>query len=339
MDKVKICLVGAGRAGNVHGDVYYNFIPNSEITAIFDTDLNKAQDLALKYKLNKTNVFTSLEDAIKNSEFDAVVITTPTFTHPEYTILSAQNKKHVFCEKPMCIKLEDCDRMIEECNKAGVILQIGFMRRFDEGFINAKQLLLNGEIGDPIIIKSVGRGPGLPGSWSYDIKNSNGMLAEVNSHDFDSIRWLSDSDYKTIYSVAKNSKNPEIGKDFPDFYDNAAVITTLKNQVFGIIDSVCPCDYGYDARVEIVGTKGVIFIGYVKEHTTITCTRNKGYVSPQFLSWKKRFHEAYIAEDRHFIDCILNKKTPLVTGQDGKYAVQAVIAANESIKKGMPINL
>ena len=339
MDKVKICLVGAGRAGEVHGDVYKFSIPGSEIVAIFDTDLVKAQNLASKYKLDRSRAFLNFEDAVKNVDFDAVVITTPTFTHLKYTEIAANNSKHVFCEKPMCIALEDCDKMIEKCKKANVILQIGFMRRFDEGFINAKQMLKDGEIGEPIIIKSIGRGPGLPGKWAYDIKNSNGMLAEVNSHDFDSIRWFAESEYKTIYSVAKNSKSPGIGAEYPDFYDNAIVLATLKNQVFGVIDSVCPCEYGYDARVEIVGTKGVIFVGYLKEHTTITCTRNKGFVSPQVLSWKKRFHDAYIAEDRHFIDCILNKKLPLVTGEDGKFAVQAVIAANESIAKGIPVNL
>jgi len=339
MNKVKICLVGAGRAGEVHGDVYKFSIPDAEIVSIFDTDLNKAQNLAFKYNLDSSKAFIKFEDAIKNTDFDAVVITTPTFTHLQYTEIAAANNKHVFCEKPMSLTLEDCDKMIDACKKANVILQIGFMRRFDEGFKNGKQLLMEGEIGQPLIIKSVGRGPGLPGKWAYDIKNSNGMLAEVNSHDFDSIRWLADSEYKTIYAVAKNSKNPEIGREFPDFYDNATVLATMGNQVFGVIDSVCPCDYGYDARVEIVGTKGVIFIGYIKENTTITCTRNKGCVSPQVLSWKKRFHDAYIAEDRHFIECILNNKTPIVTGEDGKNAVKAVIAANESIKKGTTINL
>lgn len=336
---VKICLIGAGRAGEVHGDVYKNYIPESEIVAVFDIDIKKAQNLAFKYGLDSSKAFTSIEEAIKTTEFDAVVITTPTFTHKEYSIFAAKNKKHVFCEKPMCVSLEDCDEMIAECKKAEVILQIGFMRRFDEGFLNAKKIISEGEIGEPLIIKSVGRGPGLPGSWAYDLKNSNGMLAEVNSHDFDSIRWLAGANYKTIYAVAKNSKNFEIGEKFPDFYDNAAVVATLSNKVFGIIDGVCPCDYGYDARVEVVGTKGVIFIGYLNEHTTVTCTRNKGYVLPQFLSWKKRFHDAYIAEDKHFVDCILNNKNPLVSGEDGKHAVQAVLAANQSIKTGAPVNL
>ena len=339
MDKVRICLVGAGRAGEVHGDVYYFSVPNAEIVSIFDTEKTKAQNLANKYNINEKNAFDSFEDALTYSEFEAAVITTPTFTHLLYARMSAQKKIHVFSEKPMAITLQDCDEMIDVCKKGKIILQIGFMRRFDEGFLNAKKIVENGDIGEPLIVKSVGRGPGLPGKWAFDIKNSNGNLAEVNSHDFDSVRWLSGSEYKSIYAVAKNSKNPDIGKEYPMFYDNATVSAIMKNDVFGLIDSVCPCDYGYDARSEVVGSKGVIFIGSLKENTIVTCTRESHLVAPQVLSWKKRFHDAYIAEDRHFIDCIINRKNPSVGGDDGKKAVGAVIAANESIQKGVPVHI
>jgi predicted dehydrogenase len=89
----------------------------------------------------------------------------------------------------------------------------------------------------------------------------------------------------------------------------------------------------------VVGTKGVLFIGSLQEHTIVSCTREKQLVAPQVLSWKKRFHDAYIAEDRHFVDCILNKRIPMVTGEDGKKAVGAVIAANESVAKGIAVEL
>jgi len=339
MEQVRICLVGAGRAGEVHGDVYYFSVPGAVISSVFDTDIEKAKNLAQKYKLSQKHAFSSFEDSLSYDNFDAVVITTPTFTHYQYTEMAARKKIHVFCEKPMAITVEDCDKMINVCEKEKILLQIGFMRRFDDGFAGAKKMIENGVIGEPLIVKSVGRGPGLPGKWAFDIKNSNGNLAEVNSHDFDSVRWLSGSDYKRIYAVAKNSKNPEIGKEYPLFYDNATVSATMKNEVFGMIDSVCPCDYGYDARAEVVGTKGVLFIGSLQECTTVTCTREKGMVAPQVLSWKKRFHDAYVAEDRHFIDCITQNSKPSVTGYDGKNAVAAVMAANKSVQEGMPVDL
>lgn len=339
MDRIKICLVGAGRAGEVHGDVYSLSVPDCEIVSVFDSDIAKAKNLAAKYGIDEKFAFEKFEDALSSSVFDAVVITTPTFTHYQYAEMAARKKIHVFCEKPMAITEKDCDAMIDICRKENTLLQIGFMRRFDAGFAGAKQMIDNGDIGEPLIVKSIGRGPGLPGKWAFDIKNSNGNLAEVNSHDFDAVRWLSSSEYKRIYAVAKNSKNPDIGKEFPKFYDNAAVSATMRNDVFGLIDSVCPCDYGYDARAEVVGTKGVLFIGSLQEYTTVTCTREKGMAAPQVLSWKKRFHDAYIAEDRHFIDCIINGRQPFVAGIDGKKAVSAVLAANKSIFTGMPVDL
>jgi len=339
MENIRICLIGAGRAAEVHGDVYYYSIPNATITSVFDTDIKKAKALAKKYNLKSDFAFSDYQDALDNSEFDAVVITTPTFSHCGYVLTSASHKKHIFCEKPMAISAKDCDKMIDACKAEGVILQIGFMRRFDKGFLKAKDIIDSGQIGEPLIIRSNTRGPGLPGKWAFDIKNSNGNLAEVNSHDFDSIRWLADSEFNTVYAVAKNSKNPQIGKEYPKFYDNATVSITMVNKAFGLIDSVCPCDYGYDVRAEVVGTKGVVFIGSLDQRTTVTCTRDAQIVSPQILSWKKRFHEAYIAEDRHFIECILEGSNPIVDGPDGKKAVEVVICANESIVSGKPVRV
>ena len=339
MDKVRICLVGAGRAGEVHGDVYNDYVKNSEMAAVVDNNLEKAKSLVKKYSLKEILAFNTFQDAINNVKFDAVVITTPTFTHPDYAVEAAKNKIHVFCEKPMATTIPDCDRMIKACRDAGRILQIGFMRRFDPGFIRAKNLISEGAIGKQTIIKSLTHGPGLPGNWALDIKNSNGMLAEVNSHDFDTIRWLSGTEYKIVYATAKNFNCPEIVKKFPDFYDTATVSLTLKNGTLGLIDSVCPCFYGYDARAEVVGTKGIMFIGSLQDSTTITCTKENNIVIKQTMSWKKRFHEAYISEDRHFIECILNNKKPVVTGEDGKKVVAAVFAATNSILKGKPVNI
>jgi len=339
MNKVKICLIGAGRAGEVHGDVYYDYVKNSEITAIVDNVPENAKRLAKKYNLKENLAFNTLKDAINNVKFDAVVITTPTFTHPDYTVEAAKNKIHIFCEKPMATTTRDCNRMIEACKDAGVKLQIGFMRRFDPGFILAKKIIDEGTIGRPVIIKSLTHGPGLPGKWAFDIKNSNGMLAEVNSHDFDTIRWLSGVEYKRIYAVAKNFNCSEIGKEFPEFYDTATVSLTLEDGAFGLIDSICPCSYGYDARTEVIGSKGIMFVGSLQGSTTITCTRENNIVVRQTMSWRKRFHEAYVAEDRHFVECIINNKKPSVSGEDGKKAVEAAIAANQSILKGQPVDM
>jgi len=336
MKKVRICLLGAGRAGEVHGDAYKWSIPESEIVAIIDENKDNLDRLGKKYCIDN-NLFTDLESALNTVSIDAVVITTPTFTHSEYVIRSANKGINVFCEKPMAITADDCDKMITACKDNDVILQIGFMRRFDKGFVHAKELIDNNVIGKPLIIKTNTRGPGLPGKWALDIKNSNGLLAEVNSHDFDTVRWLSESEFNIIHALADNFKSPDIGKEHKDFYDTAIVSGKMQNGVLFLIDGVCPCDYGYDARAEVIGSMGTMFIGQLYNGESITCTRENGIVAPQILSWRVRFKDAYIAEDRHFVECIKEDKQPRITGYDGKQTVIAAIESNKSIFSGEQI--
>ena len=339
MEAVRVCLVGSGRVGHLYSSIYQKYITEAKIVAVVDTDILRTREVASECNIPDENIFDNFEQAIEKVKIDTALITTPTFTHAKLTVLAAESGLHVFCEKPMAVDLQDCDLMIRACNKAGVLFQIGFMRRFDPGFMGAKKHIDDGIIGEPIMIKSVGRGPGLPPKWTYDISKSNGMLAEVNSHDFDTIRWLGNGEYKRIYAEAQNFKCPVIGEEFPEFYDTAAVSARLDNDVIGIIDGVCPCDYGYDARAEVVGTKGVIFIGSLSDHSFIWCTRGAGLVSPQTISWKTRFNEAYINEHKHFIECITKGTDPDVKGEDGKMATAAAVAANKSIVKNMPVYL
>ena len=339
MKPVKVCLVGGGRVGTLYGKIYTEFISNAKITTVVDINLSSARVLANKIYLSDNDAFDSFENALAKQKFEAILITTPTFSHRDLTITAANNKINVFCEKPMAITSNDCNEMIKACEKNGVILQIGFMRRFDKDFQLAKSQIDEGIIGDPIIIKSLTRGPGLPPKWSYDIKNSNGILAEVNSHDFDTVRWLGNSEYRRIYAEAYNFKSQEVMKEYPHFYDSAVINTKLQNNIMATIDVVCPCDYGYDSRTEIAGTKGVIFIGSLKGKNISYCTRENGIVSPQFTSWRDRFHEGYIYEHKHFINCIIKGEKPSVSGYDGKMATEAVVAANLSILRGTIVNL
>ena len=141
---------------------------------------------------------------------------------------------------------------------AGVTLQIGFMRRFQPEFAEARRRIAAGDIGAPMVIKSLTRGPGLPPRWAWDLQRSNGMLAEVTSHDFDSVRWLAGSDLERVYAEISNRKGAGRGVDHPDFYDNAVVTLRFAYDAIGTIDGTCPADYGYDARAEVLGTEGLL---------------------------------------------------------------------------------
>ena len=187
---------------------------------------------------------------------DAVVITTPTFTHTSLAVMAANAGKHILLEKPMALNLEECDTIIAAAEANGVRLQLGFMRRFDPEFVAAAERIEAGEIGRPMLIKSLTHGPGLPPAWARDLKTSNGMLAEVNSHDLDAVRWLMASNPRRMYVEVANFKGAERGVTSEHFYDNMFATVKFESGALGNISGVCPCDYGYDSRVEIIGKKG-----------------------------------------------------------------------------------
>jgi myo-inositol 2-dehydrogenase/D-chiro-inositol 1-dehydrogenase/scyllo-inositol 2-dehydrogenase (NAD+) len=334
---VGICVVGVGRAGLVHARNYRQNVPGGSLAAIVDSDLDLAKRAGRE--LEKDHCLSSLQDALEAVSFDAVCIASPTFTHRELVTEAAKEGKHVFCEKPMAITMEEADEMIEAARGARVLLQMGFMRRFDPVFRAAKERIESGEIGDPMIVRSLTRGPGLPPRWACDIRTSNGMLAEVNSHDFDTIRWLAASEFEKIYAEANALKCFDLQEEFPDFYDNAVVSLRMENGSLGVIDGSCPVGYGYDARAEVLGNQGVMLIGELQDTAVVSCTKNTGLVASNFPGWRERFSEAYIAEAHHFVECIVKEEEPAVTGEDGRRALEGVLAANRSIQTGRPVHL
>ena len=128
-------------------------------------------------------------------------------------------------------------------------------------------------------------------------------------------------------------------RNWPAFYDNAVVSLRFANRAIGTIDGACPCHYGYDARVEILCENGVLNIGSVQQHGLTEVRRDGHVVETAVKSWRNLFKDAYLAEMEHFIDCVVNDKAPRVTGEDGRKAVEAVVASNQSIRSGRPVEI
>jgi len=335
---IRICMIGAGRVGKNHSRAITRHVPTGKIVALVDPVVTVREETAAEFGIDSQ--FDTLELALDNADFDAVVITTPTPTHLSLASLAAENKKHVFLEKPMALNLKECDAIIEVTDQNAVILQLGFMRRFDPEFIAAAQRIEAGEIGQPMMIKSNTHGPGLPPPWARDLRTSNGMLAEVNSHDWDATRWLMSSNYERVYTEVANFKGPANNVDTPNFYDNVLVNLKFESGGLGLISGVCPCGYGYDARVEIIGDKGIMQIGELKGQAVVVCTnRDQGLITPISRTWPQRFEWAYINELEHFISCIQNETNPLVGGVEGRWAVAGVLAGTKSFMEERPVYL
>ena len=327
--ELRTCLIGCGRAGMIHARNYKNKIENARMVAVVDSVEDAAR--AAAKELNIEKYYTDYKSILSDPEVDAVIVVAPTNLHKQIVLDCAAAGKHIFCEKPMAMTVEECDEMIAACEKHHVKLQVGFMRRFDVSFQEAKRLLDSGAIGDLVQLHSNTRGPSKPRPWMYDIKKSNGILAEVNSHDIDAVRWMAGSDIDTVYAVAGNFRNPEACESYPDYYDSVLMNGTLKNGVHFCIDGAAYVQYGYDSKMELIGTKGKICVGRSDKEFVHCTTVENGTTTPFINSWMTLFLDAYLAEDTSFVNAVLNDTPVAVTGYDGRMAVATVEAGNRSI--------
>lgn len=334
---INVALIGSGRAGMIHGRNFASSVPNCRLVAVCDAFEESAKAAAEELGLDSYE--TDYHKIIENRDIDAVIIATPTGFHCEIAVAAAKAGKHILCEKPMATTIDECNLMEKAATENNVNLQIGFMRRFDKSFIAAKKLIEEGKIGEVVMVRSNTRGPSIPKPWMYDISKSNGPLAEVNSHDIDSLRWFTGSDFKTLFAIGGNYRCLDAKNEFPDFYDNVVLNASFKNGCQGIIDGAQGVLYGYDARCEILGTKGCIYLGNSNETSVILCQDNMQKQQEYVNSWRGLFTDAYYNEDCDFVRAIIENRQPRCTAYDGKMALLTVLAGNLSIKENKIVEI
>ena len=334
---VGIGIIGSGRAGMIHARNFARLVPGACVAAI--SDPVAAARTAAKTELGEVADYGDYRALLDDASVQGIVIAAPTALHREIAVSAAERGKHVFCEKPMAMHPAECDAMIAAADKAKIVLQIGFMRRFDDSFRAAHERVKTGEIGDVVLVKSCTHGPTYPKPWMFDLEQSNGPLAEVCSHDIDTLRWFTGGEFTEVYAIAGNYRTPEARAAHPDFYDQVLLCARFSNGAQGSITGAQGVQYAYDSRVEIIGTHGLISIGSLNADTTLICTRDKELRRPSVVSWTNLYRDAYLAEDVEFITAIREQRPAAVTGRDGRAAVAVVNAGNRSIIERRPISL
>jgi myo-inositol 2-dehydrogenase/D-chiro-inositol 1-dehydrogenase/scyllo-inositol 2-dehydrogenase (NAD+) len=332
-----IAVIGSGRAGMIHARNFAAGVEGARLVAMVDP-VEAAREAALR-ELGIEKGYADYRQALADPAVQAVVVVTPTAYHKDIVVAAAGAGKHVLCEKPMAMNAEECSAMIAACDRARVKLQLGFMRRFHRDFVAAKEALDSGAIGELVLVKSLTRGPSVPQPWMYDIAKSNGPLAEVNSHDIDTLRWFAGDDFAEVYAIGGNYRSPEARARHPEFYDNVAMTIRFTRGAQGMIDGAQGVGYAYDARLELLGTHGVLFVGSLEASSVVVCGADSRLVAPAVRSWRDLFADAYREEDRAFVRCILEDRPPSPSGRDGLEAVKAVNAGNRSIATGVPVRL
>ncbi len=327
---VNVALLGAGRIGKTHAKAVSSS-DGAALVAVSDVFAEAAQALANAYEAR----VSSVEEIAAAEDIDAVVICTPTDTHADLIETFAKAGKAVFCEKPIDLSVERVKTCLKTVEDLGAMLMIGFNRRFDPHFKAAREAIDAGRIGDVEMVHITSRDPGAPPA-SY-IKVSGGIFRDMTIHDFDMARFLLGEEVATVYAIGTVLVDPEIGK-LGD-YDSATVVMTTASGKQCSISNSRRATYGYDQRIEVHGSKGVVSAENIRPVSIEVATAD-GYMRPPLHDFfMTRYLDAYAAEIAAFVKAINEKTPPQPSGDDGLKALMLAEAAVKSVAERRAVGL
>ncbi len=324
--------MGMGRIGKIHFNNIQQHFPNAEIIAVADTLYNKST-FANEY--GHTFFSNNPEEAINFPGVDAVLICTPTSSHADLIEKSIAGKKNIFCEKPMDLSLERTKALALLAEKAGVMLMLGFNRRFDPDFMQAKKSIREGKIGDVQIVKITSRDPGLP-PIDY-IKKSGGLFMDMAIHDFDMARYIMGKEVVEVFSKGLVLVDKLVGE--AGDIDTALTTLTFEDGTYAVIDNSRKAIYGYDQRLEIFGNGGMIQVDNNLHNRNIYYNAEGIHQALPLDFFMDRYAKSYLNEMMLFIDSLVNDTPSPVGGADGVQATLIASAAKMSMELGRPVKL
>jgi len=331
--RVNVGIIGAGRIGRLHAGNLALRIPWANPLVIADICLESAQKCAAQWGI--PGAVQDYRAILENPEIQAVIVCSSTPTHSQIIEDAATAGKHIFSEKPIDLDLARIDRALAAVERAGVKLQVGFNRRFDPNFHRVKELLAAGKIGHPHLLRITSRDP-QPPPLEY-IKVSGGLFLDMTIHDFDMARYLTGSEVEEIFAIGGVMVDEGIGE--AGDIDTAVVTLRFKDGVLGIIDNSRKAVYGYDQRVEVFGSGGMITVSNNTPHSAVVSDAEGVHAPLPLFFFLERYADSYIAEMTEFIECVRQDKPPSVTGVDGRIPVIMAYAARKSHQENRPVKL
>ncbi|WP_027417620.1 inositol 2-dehydrogenase [Aneurinibacillus terranovensis] len=330
--QIRCAVLGLGRLGYWHAENLATKIKGATLQCVADPFAGQAEKVARE--LDAKQWTRDPNEVFENSNIDAVIIATPTSTHADMIQKAAKNGKHIFVEKPLTNDVKEADEVIRIIQENQVLCQVGFMRRFDPAYVEAKRRVLAGDIGTPIYFKGVSRDPGSPPAEF--IKNSGGIFFDMSIHDYDVARFLLGAEVTTV-SAHGNVLVNSFMEEFHDV-DQSLTYITFDSGAAADVEASRNAFYGYDIRGEIMGTEGTIVIGSLRYHDVQVLNKN-GSTHDIVPAFPERFNNAYQLEMAHFIDCLRKNEAPAVTAIDGKIALEIAAAAKKSFETGQKVHL
>jgi len=328
---INVGLIGAGRLGNMYAEFLTTRVVKANLVAVADIIPERAIKCSENYNISKK--YFSHQEINDDNEIDAVIVTATTANHKDIVIDAASKGKAVFCEKPAALSLSETRQMKTAIEKYKTFYQQGYQRRFDSGFAAAKKKIDEEIIGRPVVFRGSSRDPYLP-SLDY-LQNSGGQIIDMAIHDIDIARWYM-GEFLTVYSIGGVLAYPDV-KSIDDT-DNVIMVFKFESGCLGEIDISRNGVYGYDIRAEVLGTKGTLKIGYLRETPILVLTK-EGVTHDVVPYFPERFCNAYVSQLNNFIDNLSGNKSPMLKIEDGIAALQVAAAATASLKENTIVNV
>lgn len=330
---ITLGLVGAGRIGRLHAEHLRCRIPEANLVIVTDIHGPAAQACAEQFGIAVSD--SDYRRVLERPDIQAVVVCSSTDTHTRIIEDAAAAGKHIFCEKPIDPDLGRIDQALAAVRQAGVILQVGFNRRFDANFRRIRQAILSGEVGTPHQVHIISRDPGPP-PIEY-VRKSGGIFMDMTIHDFDMAQFLIDGAIEEVFATGGVRVDPAIGE--AGDLDTAVIVLKFENGVVGVIENCRQAVYGYDQRVEVFGSGGSIRVDNNYSNTAVLSGKERVQRDLPLNFFMDRYTDSYLEEMRAFLQAVRTGGPSPVSGEAARVPVVVAQAARRSCAENRPVRL
>jgi len=331
--KINVGLIGAGRLGTMYAEFLTTQVAGVNLIAVADIIPERAKKCSETFDIPKA--YFSHQEINDDKDIAAVIVVATTGNHMEIVVDAAAKGKSIFCEKPMALTLDHARTMKAAVEKAGVFYQQGYMRRFDKGFAAAKHKIDDGTIGTPVVFRGSSRDPYLPTLEYLYPKNSGGQILDMAIHDIDIARWYM-GEISSVFSIGGVLAFPEV-KPTGDT-DNVIMSMKFETGSLGEIDISRNGVYGYDIRAEVLGTKGTLMAGYLRDTPVLVLTK-EGVTHDVVPYFPQRFRDAYVTQLNDYLNNLNNDLEPMIKISDGIIGLRVAVAATASLHQSKPVDV
>ncbi len=329
---IGIGIVGIGRIGRLHAEVLTQRVPGATVSAVSDPVAAEAPWLD---ELGIPVSYRSHRDLLSDPAVEAIYVCSSTDTHARIVIDGARAGKHLFCEKPIDLDPLRVQEALDAVREAGVLLQVGFNRRFDRNHAGAARAVREGRVGKVELIKITSRDPEPPPP-EY-VAASGGLFLDMMIHDFDMVRFLSASEVTAVHAAGTVLVDPAIGA--AGDIDTAVVTLWLESGAIAVIDNSRRAVYGYDQRSEVFGSAGMVRVENDLSNRVQIFDRDGSHGRNPLHFFLERYGEAFVAESRAFVAAINGDGPVPVTGRDGLAPIYIALAAQKSFAEARRVEV